>query len=230
MDEIVKMNIDRVNYRLKDLVVSCSKSQRELFPKYCILNNGKEKTLEDIDFKKSLIFICDKDFLAYISYYGMLKINDIRFPDTTQSGTYSMIKTSYMIVDSQDIRFSKIPMDAFYQEKRDGLLPESWNSINYVIKDVCLWRLVSSVGIGEDRKMYDGCYSWISERFRNGKIDWIFYVGSPKSFMEEYDNVSLLDIPIYTLVRKESSASNKAKESTISIKPKHGVRKMGENL
>lgn len=226
MDEVVKLNIDRVNQRLKDLVISSSKTQRKLFSKYNIYLGGKKVTLDNIDFKQSLIFVCDMDFLAYISYYGMLKVNNIHFPDTTQSGTYSMIKTSYMIIDSQDIRFSKIPMDAFYQEKRDGLLPDSWNSINYVIKDICLWRLVSSVGIGEDKKMYDGCYSWISERYRNGKIDWIFYIGSMTEFIEEYKNVSLLDIPVYHLIQGEvKEESKKTKQTTSS-----NVKKLGGKI
>ena len=200
MDENVQRNLKRINLQLKPLVNTYSQQQKEIFKSYKILYNENECKLEDIDFNKSLLFICNDDFLSYISYYGMLKINNVKFPDETQAGTYSMIRTSYMIIDSQDIRFSKIPMDSFYDLKRDGLLPESWNSINYVKKDVCLWRLVSSVGIGDNDKMYEGCSSWITERYRNGKIDWLFYIGTYELFKKEYTEIAKLNIPVYKIV------------------------------
>lgn len=200
MDENVQRNLKRINLQLKPLVNAYSQQQKEVFKAYKILYNENECKLEDIDFNKSLLFICNDDFLSYISYYGMLKINNVKFPDETQAGTYSMIRTSYMIIDSQDIRFSKIPMDSFYDLKRDGLLPESWNSINYVKKDVCLWRLVSSVGIGDNDKMYEGCSSWITERYRNGKIDWLFYIGTYELFKKEYTEIAKLNIPVYRIV------------------------------
>lgn len=200
MDENIQRNLKRINLQLKPLVNAYSQQQKEVFKAYKILYNENECKLEDIDFNKSLLFICNDDFLSYISYYGMLKINNVKFPDETQAGTYSMIRTSYMIIDSQDIRFSKIPMDSFYDLRRDGLLPESWNSINYVKKDVCLWRLVSSVGIGDNDKMYEGCSSWITERYRNGKIDWLFYIGTYELFKKEYTEIAKLNIPVYKIV------------------------------
>ena len=216
MDENAKRNIKRINLKLKPLVNEYSNKQKEVFKNYKILKNNIEINLEDIDFNKSLVFICNEDFLSYISYFGLIKINNVVVPDNTTAGTYSMIRTSYMIVDSQDIRFSKIPMDSFYQEKRDGLLPDSWNSINYVTKDICLWRLVSSVGIGDDDKMYEGCYSWIAERYMNGKIDWIFYIGNIERFKKEYEKIFNLEIPTYIIVPKgQKTVTNTTKKHNV---------------
>ena len=201
-EENIQRNVNRVNTRLKPLVNDYTKKQKEVFKDYKILKDGTECTLDDIDFSQSNIFICKEDFLSYIAYYGLLKVNDIRFPDPTLSGKYSMIKKSYMIIDSTDIRFSKIPMDSFYDVKRDGMLPDSWNSINYITKDICIWRLVSYVGIGDNEKMYDGCYSWVSERYWNGKLDWLFYIGTYESFKKEYTGIANLTIPVYQIVFK----------------------------
>ena len=176
-------------------------------------------SLEDIDFTKPMIFICREDFSSYISYYGLLKINNVRVPDTTDAGTYSVINTTFMVVDSQDIRFSKIPTDSFYIEDRDGKIPDSWNSINYVKKDLCIWRLVSDVGIGDNEKMYTGCYSWISERIRNGLLDWIFYIGDNVKFKSEYVDIANLQLPVYLLESDLETKTTVTTNGTVKSTP-----------
>lgn len=212
MDDFAKKNVQRVNLKLQDLVREVQMSnQNKIFKHYHIteLKTVKECTLEDIDFNKSVIFICSRDFLGYIGYYGLLKVNKVAFPDTTQSGIYSMIRTSYMIVESSDIRFSMIPQDSFYDPDRDFSLPESWNSINYVSKDICLWRLVLEVGIGDNNKMYNGCASWIAERYRTAKLDWVFFLTKQEKasdarneFNASYGSMLPTAIPIYFVSKK----------------------------
>lgn len=204
-EEIIKKNVDRVDLRLKSLKAAITDEQKKNINNYKLICDGKEYALNEIDFKQSLIFVCKEYFLPYIGYWGMLQLNNIVYPDKSLAGVNSMIKTSYMVADSRDVKYTKIPMESFYEESRDDLLPESWNGINYKTKTCILWRLVSSVGIGDNNKMYDGCYSWIEERLRTGKIDWIFYLGSLKSFEEEYTDVANLGIPIYNMIPKTTS-------------------------
>lgn len=199
MDDNALRNIKRINLKLKPLVNIFSKKQKEVFKNYSIIRNKTLYTLDKINFNEPMIFICNEDFSSYISYYGIIKINNVKVPDTTEAGTYSVINTKFMIADSQDIRFSKIPIDSFYDLERDGNLPESWNSINYVKKDLVIWRLVSDVGIGDNDKMYTGCYSWISERIRQGLLDWIFYIGSKEQFEKEYKDLAALQLPTYEI-------------------------------
>lgn len=199
MDDNALRNIKRINLKLKPLVNIFSKKQKEVFKNYSIIRNKTLYTLDKINFNEPMVFICNEDFSSYISYYGIIKINNVKVPDTTEAGTYSVINTKFMIADSQDIRFSKIPIDSFYDLERDGNLPESWNSINYVKKDLVIWRLVSDVGIGDNDKMYTGCYSWISERIRQGLLDWIFYIGSKEQFEKEYKDIAALQLPTYEI-------------------------------
>ena len=199
MDDNALRNIKRINLKLKPLVNIFSKKQKEVFKNYSIIRNKALYTLDKINFNEPMVFICNEDFSSYISYYGIIKINNVKVPDPTEAGTYSVINTKFMIADSQDIRFSKIPIDSFYDLERDGNLPESWNSINYVKKDLVTWRLVSDVGIGDNDKMYTGCYSWISERIRQGLLDWIFYIGSREQFEKEYKDIAALQLPTYEI-------------------------------
>ena len=212
-EDNAKKNVDRVNIRLRPILVGLTKKQKENFKKYKILLDNTECTLEDINFKESAIFICKENFASYISYYGMLKVNNIVYPDYSLSGINSMISKSFMIADSKDIRYSKIPLDAFYLEDRDGLIPDSWNGINYKKKDIIIWRLSSSVGIGDNEKMYNGCFSWIEERYIDGKLDWIFYTGSFDSFKSEYEDILNLGLPLYNIV--QSGELTKKKKSEI---------------
>lgn len=221
MDDNAKRNIKRINLKLKPLVNTYSNDQKARFKNYRIYtNDNKQCTLDSIDFTRTVIFICSEDFSSYLSYYGIIKINNVKFPDNTESGAYSVINTSFMIINSQDIRFSKIPIDSFYDMNRDGKLPDSWNSINYVKKDLCIWRLVSDVGIGDNDKMYDGCYSWISERYRGGKLDWIFYIGSIETFTKEYTDIVNLHLPVYILKPRSSRLSENTPQIKTPLKSK----------
>lgn len=210
MDEkdIIKRNIERINTRLSYFINSGAREQKkEFMEKFKIMCNKEECTLDDIDFNKSAIFICTHNFLSFISYFGLLRISNIKFPDTTVDGTYSFIRKSYMVINSDEIRFSKIPQEHFYDEHRDSSLPESWNSINFVTKDVCIWRLINESGMQDSSKMYGACCSWIEDRFYTGKIDWIFYFGDTPTLKETYSSLLNLKIPVYCIVPKGSSTT-----------------------
>lgn len=235
MEDFVKKNIERVNVRLPDLVRGVRMTnQAQSFSKYKIIDSsdsrGVEVPLDSIDFSHSIIFICDQDFLSYISYYGMLKMNNVVYPDNSQSGINSLIHTSYMIVESADIRFSKIPQDSFYDERRDIVLPESWNSINYVTKDICLWRLVVDVGIGDNDKMYAGCFSWIAERTRMGKIDWIFFIGTKEDFLKYYGQVSKLGLQQYQIKERQVADTNAGNTKKITLCESETIQRRNKAL
>ena len=218
MDENALRNIKRINLKLKELVNDYSNRQKEVFKQYEIVRDGKKYTLDEVDFTKPMIFICNEDFLSYISYYGILKINNVRVPDTTQDGTYSMIRTSFMIADSTNVKMSWVPMDTFYDMERDGDVPVSWVGMNYQKKDLILWRLVSSVGIGDDNKMYEGSYSHIAQRYRSGKLDWIFYIGSQETFQQDYKSIYDLHFPTYVIKLKQQKKEKKVKEEPQTVK------------
>ena len=211
--ENAKRNINRVNLKLSNLTQNITEI-KEKFKKCKIFKierlgntiNNKLVKIEDIDFKKSNIFISDKlDILPLFTYIGLIQLNNIIYPDITSSGRNSVITKTYMIVNSRDIRYSKIPLDAFYNDARDGVLPESWNSINFFKKDIIAWRLTDDVGIGDNIKMYDGCASWIEDRYNSGKLDWMFYRGTYDSFKDTYSLISNLELPIYKITFNDSS-------------------------
>ena len=158
--------------------------------------------MDDIDFNRSMIFTGKVNFLALFSYFGLLKINDIKYPDNTIDGTYSFFRKTYMVINSDEIRFSKIPQEHFYDEHRDTDIPESWNSINFYTKDVCIWRLIDESGMQDNSKMYSACCSWIENRFYTGKIDWIFYFGDDDNLKNSYSQLLDLHIPVYKIIQK----------------------------
>lgn len=204
-EEIIKRNRDRINTRLSYFINAGAKEQKELFfNDFKLIKGKKECSLDDIDFNKSAIFMCKKkNFLAFLSYFGLLRVSNIKFPDTTIDGTYSFIRKSYMVINSDEIRFSKIPQEHFYDEKRDSALPDSWNSINFVTKDICIWRLINEAGMQDNSKMYAACCSWIEDRFYTGKVDWIFYLGDASDLKATYSQLADLDIPKYYIISKD---------------------------
>lgn len=218
--ENAKRNINRVNLRLSNLTQNINEIKEKF--KHCKvfkldrLNNNiklKQVKLEDIDFKKSNVFISDSlDILPLFTYIGLIQLNNVIYPDISSSGINSIIKTTYMIVNSRDIRYSKIPQDSFYNDNRDGVLPDSWNSINFFKKDIIAWRLSNDVGIGEDEKMFSGCASWIEDRYNDRKIDWIFYRGSYDLFKTNYTAISNLELPIYKIDYDNSKVKLKESE------------------
>lgn len=225
--ENAKRNIHRVNLKLSNLMQNISeiKDKFKSCKLYKITKTGNKITstlssLEEIDFKKSCIFLSESlDILPLFTYIGLIQLNNIVYPDISSSGRNSIIKTTYMIVNSRDIRYSKIPQDSFYNDDRDGILPDSWNSINFFKKDIISWRLSNDVGIGENEKMYNGCTSWIEDRYNSGKIDWIFYHGNYDLFKTNYTGISNLELPIYKIVFDNPNKNVK------DIKEKHNINK-----
>ena len=142
-------------------------------------------------------------------------------------GENSIIRTTYMIVNSRDIRYSKIPLDSFYDNSRDGSLPESWNSINFFKKDIIAWRLSNDVGIGENEKMFNGCASWIEDRYNSGKLDWIFYHGMYDTFKDNYTGISNLELPIYKIDYINKKITKQIKTQLTKGEEKHNIFKGG---
>ena len=213
--EIIKRNIERINARLSYFINAGAREQKILFNKlYKLMCNGKECTLDDIDFNKSVIFTGRVNFLALFSYFGLLKVNGIKYPDTTIDGTYSFLRKTYMVINSDEIRFSKIPQEHFYDEHRDVDIPDSWNSINFYNKDVCIWRLIDESGMQDNSKMYSSCCSWIENRFYTGKINWIFYFGERANLKNTYSQLEELSIPIYEIIQKGIKQEEPKKEVT----------------
>ena len=223
--ENAKRNINRINLKLSNLMQNITEIKEKF--KYCKiykldrLNNTiklKQVKLEDIDFRKSNLFISDTlDVLPLFTYIGLIQVNNIVYPDTSSSGRNSIIKTTYMIANSRDIRYSKIPQDSFYNDSRDGQLPDSWNSINFFKKDIISWRLTNDVGIGENEKMFSGCSSWIEDRYNGGKIDWIFYHGNYDLFKTNYSSIANLELPIYKIEMESSKTKLKESEEKHNI-------------
>lgn len=216
MTEEEKKNNAEKNLRRVQLMVGPDifnrtiKEQQEKFKDYQIFrfDDGKRiKTPLDIfNFDKSMIFLCEEeDFSNLISYFGLLKMNHVVVPDTSYDGSNSFVYNNFMVIDSRDIVFSKIPQDSFYVKSRDGDIPESWNSINFAKKEICIWRLADVVGIGDNEKMYGGCYAWIDNRIKSGKLDWIFYKGKETEFKTTYRDLAKLNLPIYYIERKKTN-------------------------
>lgn len=225
--ENAKRNINRVNLKLSNLMQNINEIKEKF--KQCKIYklnrlNGtiklKQIKLEDIDFNKSNLFISETlDILPLFTYIGLLQVNNVVYPDISSSGRNSIIRTTYMIANSRDIRYSKIPQDSFYNDSRDGVLPDSWNSINFFKKDIISWRLTNDVGIGENEKMFSGCSSWIEDRYNGGKIDWIFYHGNYNLFRTNYSSIANLELPIYKIDLDSSKTSLKESEE------KHNINK-----
>lgn len=224
--ENAKRNINRVNLILSNLMQNISdiKEKFKCCKLYKMTKVGnkiitKSVLLEEINFRKSNIFLSDSlDVLPLFTYIGLIQVNNIIYPDISSSGRNSIIKTTYMIVNSRDIRYSKIPQDSFYNDARDGVLPDSWNSINFFKKDIISWRLSNDVGIGENEKMFSGCASWIEDRYNSGKIDWIFYHGTYDLFKNNYTGISNLELPIYKIVFDNKKELKESEE-------KHNINK-----
>lgn len=202
--DIVKLNVKRVQIQLKKLLKQLRPEVKDLFTKYEIVDEyGKVYQLSDIDFKKSCIFICNVDFLSLIGVYALQKINNVIYPDTTKEGIYSRIRTDYFIVESPDIRYSKIQTE--YDENE--VVPEHYNALSYLYKPIALWRLVDEVGIGSKENMYEFCNFRLHERYLRNQIDWIFYQGTLESYRKTY-NIPL-NYPVYIIRVKTQTKTGK---------------------
>ena len=200
-NDIVALNTKRIKVQLFDLLNQVRPEIKSIFPKCKILNSsGKEVQLSDIDFNKSCLFISDIDFLGIIGIYALQRINNIVYPDTTSQGTYSRIRSSYMIVESPDIRYSKMDISVVDGEK----IPDMYISTNYIYKDVCLWRLLLNVGQGANERMYSLCSERLYERYLRNQIDWCFFIGNTSQFNNSYNfnfpiDTYIIKVPVDTL-------------------------------
>lgn len=200
-NDIVALNTRRLQVQLLPLLRQLKPEISELFQK-CVITNDKDENikLSDIDFNKSCIFICNVDFLSLISMYALQKINKVVYPDTTSQGKYSKITTDYMIVESPEIRYSKMDLTIVEGEK----IPPMYISTNYIYKDVCIWRLLLDVGQGSSQKMYSFCSERLYERYLRNQIDWCFFLGTKDQFINSYNfnfpiNTYYIKIPLGTL-------------------------------
>lgn len=202
--EIIDLNVKRLKIQLDKLLVQLRPESKEQFKKFKIYtDDGTAVDLSNIDFNKSCIFICPIDFLSLIGVYALQKINGVHYPDVTPQGSYSRIRTDYFIVESPDIRYSKI--QTTYDEGE--VVPEHYNSLNYLYKPIALWRLVDEVGQGSDQSMYDFCNFRLHERYLRNQIDWIFYLGTPESYKATY-NIPL-NYPVYIIKYGNSTSTKK---------------------
>ena len=202
--EIIDLNVKRTKVQLEKLITQLRPETKEQFKQFKIYTEEDSPILlSEINFNQSCIFICPTDFLSLIGIYALQKINKVHYPDTTPQGAYSRIRTDYMIVDSPDIRYSKL--NTVYEEGE--IIPDMYNSTNYIHKKVCLWRLLQDVGQGDNKKMYDFCNERLYERFLRNQIDWCFFMGTLQEYRNTY-NIPL-GIPLYII--KYSGKQGKAK-------------------
>ena len=212
--EIIELNKKRVKVYTKELLQQIKQGDLASLSKAKIFEGGKQVKLEDINFNQSLIFIGNQDLLAALGYFGVLKLNNVIVPDTTPTGLHSRIRTQFMTVNSPDIRFSKIEINEGYgYEEID--MPESYKPINYMKKDLILWRLRQDVGLGENYKMYRLCNQWIRDRYAMNKLDWLFFLGTEEEFLNTYGSDLELNIPIYHINSKSGSIPSVSKGTGI---------------
>lgn len=194
MEDFAQLNIKRVKLMTKDILNQIHKDDPIILKQCKIYKDGRLTELNNIDFNSSCIFLCPRDFLGVISYYGVLHVNKIKIPDTSSNGVNSRIKTTHMTVNSPDIRFSKIEINE--GREYEGIdMPESYKPINFIHKDIILWRLQKDEGLSNNEKMYRLCNQWIQDRFMMNKLNWLFYIGTEEEFLQTYGNS--LNLPIY---------------------------------
>lgn len=191
-EQIQKLNKDRIKLQLEKIFTNIKPNQQSLFSKYTIYKGDTRVDISKINFKKSVVFICDTDFLGVVGLYGMHQVNNLRLADTTTTAKYSTVRTSYMITNSQEAKYVRLPMEFDYIQNE-----EQYQSTSYITKDIILWRLFKDAGLGDNNVMYRVCNSLIEEREFNQKVNWIFYIGTSKEFYEQYSVP--VDIPVYEL-------------------------------
>lgn len=202
MTDLVKLNTQRVYAQLKEVISLITPQQKQLLKSIKIYYGNKEVNINDIDFSKSLIFLCPEDLLGVISYFGLCKINNIHPKDSTTNGQFSRVRTKFMVVDSPEVKYARLG-DTEFEE--DQVLPKQWNPINYMTMDVVIWRLTKHPGLGRNETMYDVVRSFIHERLYNTKANWIFYTEDEESLGNTYQLSK--DIPIYHITIKGVKSS-----------------------
>lgn len=179
-DEIIKLNRDRVSHQLYKVTSHIKPDDKDIMNKATITHNNKVIKLQDIDFTKSCLFITSHELLGIIGMYGLQRLNNVHPKDSTPTARYSTIHTKYMIVNSQEALYSKLPMDLIE-------VIEEYNPISYLTYDLVLWRLFKDKGIGDNNTMFRVVNSIIEERRATNKMDWLFFVGKPEDLPHEYE-------------------------------------------
>lgn len=192
-----ELNRTRVKLKMTDLVNQVKPTSKELLLQSTIYKDGHKVTIKDVDFSKPLVIISQFDVLGLIGILGLQKLNKVSIKDTTSNGNKSTITTDYMIVDSQEARYSRAPLEYSYIADT-----EQYQSISYINKDLILWRLVSDSGAGDNNVMYRIVTSLIEERIMLNKLNWIFYIGTLESFNKQY---GIQGVPIYIIEKPSNS-------------------------
>lgn len=189
-----ELNITRMRYALKEFIDMIRPELMERYKSLRLtdLSNNRTISFEDIDFNQSLIFISDIPILPYVSIYGLQKINKVLIPDPTSDGSYSRIKTNYGVVESNEIRYSKLDLSSVQMEE----VPEMYKPSSFLNKELCIWKFGVDVGQGDNKAMYRFCNERLDERYNRNQLDWIFFVGTLEQFRQTY-NTQLPILKIY---------------------------------
>lgn len=208
MSTISELNRNRRALQLKSIVNLLTQDQVKKILTAKIFFNSKLIKRSEVDFTKSCIFIMDYDFIGVLSYIGINSINHVNINDDSLSGNNSSIRTSYMIAESSDARYSIMAYDLSDND------PESWFKENYYKKDLIIWRLSKIIGTGTDKdrqSSIDSIKSILEQRQFTHKLDWFFFIGTEQEFTRLYD----LKLPIYIV---KSSDSNKQRRKVLWLK------------
>lgn len=209
-DEIIKLNVDRVRRQLKEFFRLLRPELLEHYKSLVITDEfGSEVSLDDIDFSGSCIFISDFFLLPYISIYALQKINKVLYPDTTLSGHYSMIRTDYLYMESNEARYTKLDLSSVELES----VPEMYKPTSPLTKDLCIWKFSKDVGQGDNAAMYRMCNERLEERYFRNQKDWVFFVGSLDDFKKTYN--TQLPIPVYIVTSKVAVEVKKNQDDQI---------------
>lgn len=192
-----ELNRTRVKLKMTDLINQVKPTTKETLLQSTIYKDGHKVTIKDIDFSKPFVIISQFDVLGLIGVLGLQRLNKVSIKDTTSNGSKSTINTDYMIVDSQEARYARAPLEYSYIADT-----EQYQSISYMTKDLILWRLVSDSGAGDNNVMYRIVTSLIEERIMLNKLNWIFYIGTLESFNKQY---GIQGVPIYIIEKPSNS-------------------------
>lgn len=195
-EEIAKLNTKRLQIQLDPIYKQLDKDNFNYYKKlkfWDVKAGNREIKLSDIDFNKSMIFISDKDILAYISMYALEKVSGVRFPDLTKSGKYSRIKKDYFLVESNEMRYSS---KAGFDIADISEIPDIYKPEYFYIKPLVIWRLGLTLASRFNDYMYDFCCERVWERMYRQYTDWIFFNGTLQQFHNTYKKMPD-SIPIY---------------------------------
>lgn len=180
--DLVELNKTRLKLQLQVINNEVKPGDTEAIKKFKVYFHGKQIGFEEIDFNKDCVFICPIDLLGLIGQFGLLKLNNISLHDTSTTAKHSTIRTTYMIVKSDEAKYARL--DNEYQDVEE--IPEQFRPTNFIYKDLVLWRLVLDAGLGSDLTMYRITQSLIENRNYSNKLNWMFFIGTEDQFISSY--------------------------------------------